>query len=406
MSALFKNFHIIKLACALALATPAAAGSRAGTQALPEAPFRKVTADQIPLTDLEGDLPLLRQALRRQLEACGRQDPSRAIRLGDRIVRAEQWCTATSREFLRLADASGTWTEFMSRALPRFDWYQTTGRDGKGEVLFTGYHSPTLEAVLPSEREPGFNVPLYRQPTDLVRIIEGGRKVWRKRNADGTTSPYWDREAISSHGALNGQGAELAYVRDWWDAYVMQMEGAGTLVLRRPDGSTERRFINYAAQNGRPWVSITQYLREQGLPPESLSMPGIRKYLRDHPDRLMPTLNQDPSYVFFQFDQAGPYGVNQIILTPRHSVAADLGIFPEGAVTLFDTERPVMSGDDVTAWKHFRSVAVVQDKGGAIKGPGRIDVFWGDDAYADQAAGRMHHLGTVYMAILKESIRP
>jgi len=38
-----------------------------------------------------------------------------------------------------------------------------------------------------------------------------------------------------------------------------------------------------------------------------------------------------------------------------------------------------------------------QDTGGAIKGPGRADLFWGSGPYAEAAAGHMRHEGELYI---------
>jgi membrane-bound lytic murein transglycosylase len=40
--------------------------------------------------------------------------------------------------------------------------------------------------------------------------------------------------------------------------------------------------------------------------------------------------------------------------------------------------------------------------GGAIKGPGRLDYYWGADAVAEEMAGRMANPGTIYIP-LKEN---
>ncbi|MCM2279044.1 MAG: MltA domain-containing protein [Oligoflexia bacterium] len=376
-------------------------------QAEATGPFRKVDPSALPEIGVEGDLESFKTALRRQSAKCATQDPEARFRFGDRVVTRRKWCTETSSEFLRLAESATSFADLTKAARTRFEWYQSEGRDGKGDVMFTGYHSPVLEAVLPSDRallsqaeREQYTVPLYGRPAELVQVTIDGRKVWRKRNPDGSLSSFFTREEIDQGNALQGRGLELAYTRDWFDAFILQMEGSGVLMLQRPDGSRERRFFNYAAQNGHFYVSITQYLREQGVPEESLSIPGIRAYFQANPEKMMPTLSKNPSYVFFQFGDNGPYGVDSVLLSPRHSVAIDLSIFPLQAVMLFQTERPEMNGAEVAGWKKFTSLAVTQDTGGAIKGPGRVDVYWGEDAYAEQASGRMHHSGSLFLAVL------
>jgi len=42
-----------------------------------------------------------------------------------------------------------------------------------------------------------------------------------------------------------------------------------------------------------------------------------------------------------------------------------------------------------------------QDTGGAIRGAGRADIFWGSDEYAELAAGHMKHEGELYVLVKK-----
>ncbi len=44
----------------------------------------------------------------------------------------------------------------------------------------------------------------------------------------------------------------------------------------------------------------------------------------------------------------------------------------------------------------------VQDKGSAIRGPGRVDLFWGAGNAAGTAAGRMKEEGKLYFLVLKK----
>jgi membrane-bound lytic murein transglycosylase A len=52
-------------------------------------------------------------------------------------------------------------------------------------------------------------------------------------------------------------------------------------------------------------------------------------------------------------------------------------------------------------WIDFSGFTLNQDTGGAIRGPGRVDVFWGSGTYARITAGHMQHPGTLYFLVLK-----
>jgi membrane-bound lytic murein transglycosylase A len=45
---------------------------------------------------------------------------------------------------------------------------------------------------------------------------------------------------------------------------------------------------------------------------------------------------------------------------------------------------------------------VDQDSGAAIKGPGRVDVFWGTGEDAGNTAGGFKEMGALYYLLIKE----
>lgn len=379
--------------------------------------LQKVDPGVLPLLGTEGDLSAFKEALQKQLNHCinlrknlGNQDGktegrARDFVFGARQVSRETWCIDTNQKFLELAQNASSFSDLMAKASSAFDWYRYEDFQGEPrKVLFTGYDAPTLEASLTPTAD--MQVPLYRQPPDLVDVFDNGEDHWRERDSDGSYTLFPDRKAIDIDGVLKGQGLELAYITDWYSAFVLQIQGSGRLNIHTPQG-IQSRFINYAAQNGRPYVSIGHYLKEQGVPEEELTEPGMRRYFQDHPDQLMPVLSQNPSYVFFQFEDDGPYGCEHVILTPHHSIAVDPQYVPLGAVTLFQTQRPVSdeigNGTNPNDWKSFSTLAVAQDIGGAIQGPGRVDIFWGGDAYAEEASGLMHHPGSLFIALVKDT---
>ena len=131
-------------------------------------------------------------------------------------------------------------------------------------------------------------------------------------------------------------------------------------------------------------------------------MQSIRRYLADHRDAQAEVLNQNPSYVFFRTSSGGPFGSINVPLTPGRSLALDSGLFPKGALCFVMTKKPVLdSANRITGWKEFSRFMLNQDTGGAIKGAGRADLFWGNDEYAEIAAGHMKHEGDLYVLIKK-----
>jgi len=183
------------------------------------------------------------------------------------------------------------------------------------------------------------------------------------------------------------------------DVAFFQIKGSGRIML--PGG--ESIAVGYAASNGRPYRSIGRYMYKNGLiPKEQLSMQGIRKYLREHPGRVQEVLDYNPSYVFFTRRDTGPVGNIGVQVTPGRTVALDARLFPKGALAFMCCEKPVLDGrGDIVEWKKFCRFVVNQDTGGAIKGAGRADLFWGSGPYAEMAAGHLKHEGDLYILIPK-----
>ena len=84
------------------------------------------------------------------------------------------------------------------------------------------------------------------------------------------------------------------------------------------------------------------------------------------------------------------------------SVALDRRVFPLSALAFVETKKPIVDGDGkIHSWTDCKRFVLNHDTGGAIKGPGRADLFWGNGTYAEIAAGHMRHPGNLYFLILK-----
>jgi membrane-bound lytic murein transglycosylase A len=98
----------------------------------------------------------------------------------------------------------------------------------------------------------------------------------------------------------------------------------------------------------------------------------------------------------------GPLGSLGVLLTPGRSVALDPGVFPRGALGFISSQKPVVNGQgNIIGWTKLSRFVLHQDSGGAIKGAGRADIFWGRGLYAEVAAGHMQHEGDLYILIKK-----
>lgn len=280
-------------------------------------------------------------------------------------------------------------------------WFQAyLASDGDGtKGLFTGYY----EAELRGARQPGgrYAVPLYAVPGDLVQIDLGqfapdlkGRSI-AGRVENGRLRPYPDRAAIEA-GHLKGRGAELLWVDDAVDAFFLQVQGSGRVVL--PDGGAVR--VGFAGHNGLGFVPIGRLLIDSGkIPRERMSMQAIRDWLRANPGEAANLMRQNPRFVFFrEIAGDGPLGAQGVALTPGRSLAVDRKFVPLGVPIWLDTVEPG------AADKPFRRLVVAQDVGGAIQGPLRGDVFFGAGEAALEQAGRMRSPGSYYLLLPKAAV--
>jgi membrane-bound lytic murein transglycosylase A len=284
-----------------------------------------------------------------------------------------------------------------------FEFYRSVGSDGKGKVLFTGYYEPTLSCRTASDEV--YKYPLYKKPGDIVEIdltLFGNdfpRNKLLARIEGRKVLPYYSREEIDRKQALQGRDLEILWCNDLVDIAVLQVQGSGKADLG--DGNVVS--ILYDGQNGRPYKSIGKYLLDRGaITQENKSMPAIREYLRAHPDEVTQVLNQNPSYVFFRMDMGPSLGNISVPLTPGRSIATDAKLFPKGALAFIETTKPALENGAVKEWLPFSRFVLNQDTGGAIRGAGRVDLFWGQGSEAELSAGYMQQEGKLYFLLRKK----
>jgi len=240
---------------------------------------------------------------------------------------------------------------------------------GPSTGLLTAYFEPEFEARrLPGD---GFVTPLYQLPTGL----SAGKPWFNRRELD--TLPQ-AQAALRNH--------ELLYLADPVDAMLLQIQGSGRLSVTEPDGRSRLVRLAYAGHNGQPYQSIGRWLIDQGEVRDA-SWPGIRKWLRENPQRVAELLWQNPRVVFFReeslsdFDaNFGPRGAQGVPLTPGRSIAVDPGSIPYGTPVWLASEGNSLS---------LQRLVLAQDTGSAIVGPTRADYFVGWGAQAGELAGRL-----------------
>ena len=313
------------------------------------------------------------------------------------VTRTDNSGLTTGADWKPACDAAAKWPDAEA---PRFfaTWFEAV-RVSDGKAFATGYYEPEIAGV--RIRQPGFDVPVYGLPSDLVRAREGeapatanGTMPLGRYDRDGKFVPYFDRGEIDD-GALMGRGLEIGWAADPVELFFLQVQGSGRLIA--PDGTVLR--IGYAGQNGHPYTGIGGVMRQRGLLGSgpglySGSMQGIMKYIADNPEAGKALMRENKSYVFFrEIGAAGPIGSLGVPVKARDSVATDPAFVPLGAPVWLSMDRAEASG----LW-------IAQDTGGAIKGANRFDTFWGAGSEARVTAGGMSARGEALLLLPKGTL--
>jgi len=259
--------------------------------------------------------------------------------------------------------------------------YQMEGADNFGNVQFTGYYTPVVQARYTPQGE--FQYPLYRMPPKP----RGGRLP--------------DRAAIYS-GALSSRYA-VAYTNSLMDNFMMEVQGSG--YVDYGDGRP-LMFFGYGGKNGHAYRSIGKVLIDRGeVARQDMSMQAIRNWADAHSAaEVRELLEQNPSFVFFKPEPFAPVrGAAGVPLVAKASVASDRSLIPTGTSLL--AEVPELDNKGKFTGKYHLRLMVALDVGGAIKGQ-HFDMYQGIGPDAGHAAGFYNHYGRVWVLKSTQSSAP
>ena len=354
----------------------------------------------------DGDLPSLRAAIGESLSWLEAVPADRRFVYGPRTLTAAE-VKAGLATFLQLLADDPAPDVLEARVRERFELLEAAGGED-GEVLFTGYYEPVIEAA--RTRDDAHRTPVFRRPLDLVEVpldafgerFAGERGLFGRFDAADPARPrvvpYWTRAEIAA-GRLGGRSLEIAWAKDPVAMFFVEVQGSGALVF--PDGTEER--IGYAASNGKTYRSIGKLLADEGaIPREKLSLQSIRAWLAANPAHVDRVLAYNESYVFFRTLDGPPLGSLNRPVTPGRSIATDSKLFPHGGLAFIATRKPI-AGESaepgIPATTPLGRFVLNQDTGGAIRGAGRVDVFWGRGPDAEFAAGHMKEKGRLFFLV-------
>lgn len=274
-----------------------------------------------------------------------------------------------------------------------FDVYISVGCDDMGTVLFTGYYTPIFDGSLkPTE---SFKYPLYKQPDDLVKDPFG--EILGRRGPDGGITPYPPRAEIESSDML--RGGELVWMGDPFEVYIAHVQGSAK--LRMPDG--ELITVGYAANNGHEYQSVAKELVRDGrIASDQMSLSAMIDYFKNHLNEVAAYTQRNPRFVFFRMENGPPRGSLNEPVTEMRTIATDKSIYPRACLAFLSTNLPRSIAGRIYRGP-YNGFALDQDTGGAIRAPGRCDVYMGQGDAAGQMAGQTYQEGRLYYLFLKTS---
>ncbi len=344
----------------------------------------------------------LREAIQKQLSVMEQTDLTRRVRIGPRRV-TRQHLVDTLHAFMDLLEQDISEEEFNRRLNEQFEvitaGYHRAGRP----MVFTGYYTP----IIPARREKtrDFVYPLYQKPEwyPETRAALNSRNTYRLDPGYHLTQindrSLLTREDIDGGQALSNQQLELAWLRDDLERYFLHIQGSGYLAF--PDGTLQT--VQYMGSNHFPYRSVGKQMIQSGvIKPAQGSMQGMKQYFREHPEEIDKHLFRNDRYIFFQMSESAPRGSGGAELVAGRSIATDKSLYPAGGLVYITVEKPLLSDElEITGWQKVSRFVVDQDTGSAIKGPGRVDLYFGVGEPAGAAAGHYKRTGNMVYLLKK-----
>lgn len=328
------------------------------------------------------------------------------VDLGDmKVGRARLLDTLeTFRKLRKLA----TREEPLNRILKdEFDLYRVN-RSSTVSAHFSAYYAPTMPAS--DKRTDEYKYPLYAKPKDLIAADLGGfdpdlkgKTIYGRVDASGNFVPYFDRRAIDVRDALKGRGLEIAWLKSGFDRLNLHIQGSGILVY--PDG--KEKMARFAATNGAPYASVGLALAgSKAMRRDEINAESLRRYLEEHPEGEAWLLARNPRYTFFSLadlpERGEPAGTTGRPLVAGRSIAIDPSVIPFGSLAF--ASLPLVQADadgNLLGKKTTSRFLLCADAGGAIKGPGRVDLYLGHGPRAKGAAHNVWDEGELYILLKK-----
>ena len=238
----------------------------------------------------------------------------------------------------------------------------------KQSTKFTGYYTPMVEAS--TQPVGDFIYPIYRSP-----MAGNLRRLSRSQ---------------ISQGALKNKELEVAWTNDPIGLFYMQVQGSGILEYR----TGLRMTLSFDGSNEKPFKSLAKYMQKMGYLQGNLGREAIQNWFDANPDYLQDAMNSNPRYVYFKPSKKDLITASGLPIVAGVSVAVDTDYIPFGSVLL--AEVPIINSKGQRLGSEWK-LLLPQDRGIAIKGPARMDIYTGKGETARINANRLTGLGRAFL---------
>jgi membrane-bound lytic murein transglycosylase A len=367
-------------------------------------PLHRLRQNQLPVLTDDFDRTSLIECSRKHLSILKSQNPDNTTFYGTDTY-TNRWLVHSVESFLEKLQQNPSSEELRRFLDANYLVYQAGGNKDSGarRMLVTGYYEPIFEGSF--TRQKPYLTPIYSLPPSLITVTgNNGESQIGRYDFDHQLIAFWSRKEIETTFELL-QGSELVFLKDPFDAFLLHVQGSGKIQFS--DNTT--RAVHYAGSNGLDYKSIGKLLvDEKAMSLEEVTIPAIRAYLQQHPDQLQRILHHNPRFIFFEWgDDLGPKGSSGEVLTPGRSIALDSTALPAGSIGFLATRVPQFDEQgQLIGWRPFTRFVFPQDSGAAIKGTGRVDVFFGHGKEAEFAAHHMKEDGKLYFLVKNPSETP
>ncbi|MEO5357086.1 MAG: MltA domain-containing protein [Nitrospirae bacterium YQR-1] len=346
----------------------------------------------------------LKEAITRSIKYLSKLNENDTVRYARDVYTIRELKESLSYFLTLINETEGDFNLLNRRIKEHFAVYAATGSDAGGSIFFTGYYLPALKGS--KVKTARYRYPLYATPPDRITAeLSSFKEHFKGETIVGRVIgtkmlPYYTNGEIMK-GALEGRGLELFWVDDKVDLFFLQVQGSG--IIEFEDGKSVN--VGYSGGNGHAYKSIGKLLADEGkIPLSEVTAQAIKKYLREHPEETDRVISYNPSYVFFKESKEPAVGAAAMPLVAGRNIAVDKSVFPLGSLVFVSSYKAQFSSDGKTATAvPLMRFALCMDTGGAIKGPGRADFFWGGGKEAEAQAGVMKDHGIMYVIVKKKA---